>query len=126
MPQTPAEFVFSFAIITLAGYVRGYGGFGFSMITVVGLTLLFPPAVVVPVVLLLEVLASAIPAVLVANAADEVRRQALERSAAGGWMRQLHLATGGWSGLNGNYAAGILEGIAHYHPDLTDLLEAEI
>jgi uncharacterized membrane protein YfcA len=59
MPQTPAEFILSFAIILLAGYVRGYGGFGFSMITVVGLTLLFPPAVVVPVVLLLEVLASA-------------------------------------------------------------------
>ena len=59
MPQTPAEFAFAFTVILLAGYVRGYGGFGFSMITVVGLTLLFPPAVVVPVVLLLEVLASA-------------------------------------------------------------------
>ncbi len=59
MPQTPVEFAFAFTVILLAGFVRGYGGFGFSMITVVGLTLLYPPAVIVPAVLLLEVLASA-------------------------------------------------------------------
>jgi len=59
MPHTPLEFVFFAAVIMLAGYVRGYGGFGFSMITVAGLSLLFPPAIIVPGVLLLEVVASA-------------------------------------------------------------------
>ncbi len=58
MPRTPAEFAFSFTVVLLAGYVRGYGGFGFSMITVAGLSLLFPPAVIVPGVLLLEIVAS--------------------------------------------------------------------
>ena len=59
MPRTPAESIFFVTVIVLAGYVRGYGGFGFSMITVAGLSLLFPPAVVVPGVLLLEIVASA-------------------------------------------------------------------
>jgi len=58
MPHTPAEFIFFVIIVILAGYVRGYGGFGFSMITVAGLSLLFPPAVIVPAVLLLEIAAS--------------------------------------------------------------------
>lgn len=58
MPQTPLEFVFFTVVIMLAGYVRGYGGFGFSMITVSGLSLLFSPAIIVPGVLLLEVAAS--------------------------------------------------------------------
>ena len=59
MPRTPAEYVFFAAVILLAGYVCGYGGFGFSMITVAGLSLLFPPAIIVPGVLLLEIVASA-------------------------------------------------------------------
>ena len=45
--------------ILAAGVVRGYSGFGFSMISVVSLSLILPPAEVVPVILLLEVLASA-------------------------------------------------------------------
>jgi uncharacterized protein len=58
MPRTPAETLFFVTVVILAGYVRGYGGFGFSMITVSGLALLFPPAVIVPGVLLLEIVAS--------------------------------------------------------------------
>ena len=59
MPRTPAEFAFFVIVILLAGYVRGYGGFGFSMISVAGLALLFSPAVIVPAVLLMEIVASA-------------------------------------------------------------------
>ncbi len=59
MPHTLVEYAFLITVIILAGYVRGYGGFGFSMITVAGLSLLFPPAVIVPGVLLLEIVASA-------------------------------------------------------------------
>jgi sucrose-6-phosphatase len=33
---------------------------------------------------------------------------------------RLYCAQGGWRGLNGNYGAGILEGVAHFRPDLAD------
>lgn len=59
MPHTLLEFVYFAFVILLAGYVRGYGGFGFSMITVAGLSLLFPPTVIVPAVLCMEIMASA-------------------------------------------------------------------
>ena len=58
IPETPA-LIFSLAVILLAGFVRGYSGFGFSMIVVVSLSLIFPPAKIVPVILMLEVTASA-------------------------------------------------------------------
>ena len=59
MPHTMAEYAFFTGILLVAGYVRGFGGFGFSMITVAGLSLLFSPVVIVPAVLLLEIVASA-------------------------------------------------------------------
>jgi uncharacterized membrane protein YfcA len=45
-------------ILFLAGLVRGFSGFGFSMVAVTGLSLLRPPAEIIPMVLSLEVLAS--------------------------------------------------------------------
>lgn len=71
----------------------------------------------------LEVLVSPIPAVLVANGHPEVRERARRESATAGLADRLYCARGDWSGMNGNYAAGILEGIAHFRPDLIDLLE---
>lgn len=65
----------------------------------------------------IEVLESTVPAVLVANAREDVRVAALDRAAALGNSARLHIARGGWSGLNGNYAAGILEGVAHFIPE---------
>lgn len=47
-----------FAVALGAGVVRGFSGFGFSALTVAGLSLFVPPATVVPAVLSLEVLAS--------------------------------------------------------------------
>lgn len=44
--------------ILAAGIVRGYSGFGFSMIAVTSLTLFFPAVDVVPTILILEVAAS--------------------------------------------------------------------
>lgn len=70
----------------------------------------------------LEVLASPIPAVLVANGHPDVRLEARRLAAAGGWAHLLYEATGGWGGMNGNYSAGILEGVAHFRPDLADFL----
>lgn len=66
----------------------------------------------------IEVLAGPLPAVLVANADEAVRRQAVERARAQGHADLLYLARGGWAGMNGNYSAGVLEGLAHFRPDL--------
>jgi HAD superfamily hydrolase (TIGR01484 family) len=64
----------------------------------------------------LEVLVSPIPSVLVANASDEVRAQALELADRNGHGAGLYAARGGLFGMNGNYSAGMLEGIAHFYP----------
>ena len=44
--------------ILSAGIIRGYSGFGFSMIAMMSVTLLLPPSEVVPIILMLEVVAS--------------------------------------------------------------------
>jgi sucrose-6F-phosphate phosphohydrolase len=64
----------------------------------------------------LEVLVSPIPAVLVANAEADVRRMATMQAKNADRVAQLYVARGGFMGMNGNYSAGILEGIAHYYP----------
>lgn len=64
----------------------------------------------------LPVLTSKIHSVLVANATEEVRQQAVQMAAAHGTQDALYLATGGLLGMNGNYSAGILEGCVHYMP----------
>ncbi|MFU8788891.1 MAG: HAD-IIB family hydrolase [Methylobacter sp.] len=64
----------------------------------------------------LPVLTSPINSVLVANATDEVRRQALQLAQEQATETALYLATGGFMGMNGNYSAGILEGVVHYLP----------
>jgi len=63
------------------------------------------------------VLASAVPSVLVANADCEVVEQAQTQARQQGTMAAFYLAQGGFLGMNGNYSAGILEGVAYYHPD---------
>jgi len=64
----------------------------------------------------LPVLISRVQSVLVANAADAVKTQAQELARQNGTEAALYLAQGGFMGLNGNYAAGILEGVAHFLP----------
>ena len=66
----------------------------------------------------LEVLASRVPAVLVANSRPDVQDLALELAEEAGTLACLYIAEGGYLGMNGNYAGGMLEGIAHYHPGL--------
>lgn len=66
----------------------------------------------------LEVLASHIPSVLVANGHPAVRVEAQRLAESQGHPDRLYEAVGGWEGMNGNYSAGILEGIAHFRPDL--------
>ncbi|MCW8917959.1 MAG: HAD-IIB family hydrolase [Gammaproteobacteria bacterium] len=68
----------------------------------------------------IEVLASPIPAVLVANAQPEVRQLALRLATEAGLGERLYIAHGGFMGMNGYYSAGMLEGIAHYYPQLRE------
>lgn len=65
----------------------------------------------------LEVLVSRLQAVVVANAETEIKDTAQAMAAENGNSDQLYIARGGFMGMNGNYSAGMLEGIAHYCPD---------
>lgn len=66
----------------------------------------------------LTVLCSHIQSVLVANAPEDVRKQALTMAADNGYQDALYLARGDFLGMNGNYAAGILEGVTHFIPEI--------
>lgn len=68
----------------------------------------------------LDVLVSGLQAVLVKNAAEDVRKTACHRLAEKGLDDRLYLAKGGFKGMNGNYAAGVLEGLAHFFPEIAD------
>jgi len=73
----------------------------------------------------LEVLVSSLQAVLVRNAPPEVREEAERRAAESGESERLYVARGGFLGMNGNYSAGVLEGLAHYLPHTRDWLESD-
>jgi len=68
----------------------------------------------------IEVLVSSIPGVLVANSQADIQSLAYKLADKNGYSDQLYLAQGEFNGLNGHYAGGILEGIAHYHPKVID------
>ncbi len=57
-PLAPALLVYSLCVVFAAGIVRGFAGFGFSAITVAGMSLVISPALVVPAIFALEILAS--------------------------------------------------------------------
>jgi len=61
----------------------------------------------------LDVLLSDIPSVLVANA-DAKIKASLDTA----HQDDLYRAHGNYLGMNGNYSAGILEGVAHFRPDI--------
>ena len=50
--------LYAFSAILIAAVIRGYSGFGFSALTVTSLSLILPPAEVVPTAFLLEIAAS--------------------------------------------------------------------
>ena len=58
LPAAPAQLGYGMSVVLLAGVVRGFAGFGFSALSVAGMSLFFSPAQVVPAVFVLEVLAS--------------------------------------------------------------------
>ena len=58
LPASPPQVAYGTAVVLFAGIVRGFAGFGFSALTVAGMSLLVSPAQVVPAAFVLEVLAS--------------------------------------------------------------------
>ncbi len=72
----------------------------------------------------LPVLTSGLAAILVANAAEDVRTEALAALRREGRQDCLYLARGGLLGMNGNYSAGVLEGIVDAFPEALDWLSA--
>jgi len=71
----------------------------------------------------LHALTSGLQAVLVANASEFVRNSAQEALAAKGISEKLYLARGDFFGMNGNYSAGVLEGLAHFKPEVRRWIE---
>lgn len=71
----------------------------------------------------LEVLGSHIHAILVANAHPEIQEEALRLATASDLPDALYIAKGGFLGMNGHYAAGVLEGLAHYLPETAGWME---
>jgi sucrose-6-phosphatase len=71
----------------------------------------------------LAVLISPIRSVLVANASAEVRQQAEQQVIDNGHSDALYFAEGDFLGMNGNYSAGILEGVAHYAPETKNIMD---
>lgn len=72
----------------------------------------------------LHALTSHINGILVANAEPEVKSKAIETVQAAGLDNTLYLAKGGFLGMNGNYSAGVLEGLAHYLPETLEWMTA--
>lgn len=65
----------------------------------------------------LSVMASSVPSVLVANASSEVKEKALQMVQQNDNACSLYFASGLNSDMNGNYAAGIVEGVYYFHPE---------
>ena len=73
----------------------------------------------------LAMLTGRLQAVLVANATADVRADAAALTEAAGTQALLYQARGDFHGMNGYYAAGILEGVAHYLPETAQWWEGE-
>jgi hypothetical protein len=74
----------------------------------------------------LDVLTSGMQAIIVKNAAADVRRSALDRLDERGQTQRLYQAKGDFHGMNGNYAAGVLEGLVHFFPETADWIQSAL
>jgi len=71
------------------------------------------------------VMSSSLQSVLVANASDKVRQDAVHCAEQNRQREKLYLAKGDFMGMNGNYSAGILEGVVHFVPETAAWLADE-
>ena len=74
----------------------------------------------------MDVICSDIPSIIVANATSEFKSHARSMVQKSDLQDTLYIASGFTNRLNGNYAAGILEGICHYKPEVEEWLLSEL
>jgi hypothetical protein len=74
----------------------------------------------------LDVLTSGLQAILVKNAMAEVRKEAVKKLSQKNMENRLYLPEGNFWGLNGNYAAGVIEGLVHFVPETGELVAAAV
>ncbi|MEJ2730589.1 MAG: HAD-IIB family hydrolase [Deltaproteobacteria bacterium] len=74
----------------------------------------------------LDVLTSGLQAILVKNARAEVRKEAVKKLSHKHMLNCLYLPEGNFWGLNGNYAAGVIEGLVHFVPETAELVAATV
>ncbi len=66
----------------------------------------------------LDVFRSSIPSIVVGNATAAIKQMAQDAS-----PPDLYIATGCQEGLDGNYSAGVLEGVCHFWPDVREWIK---
>lgn len=71
----------------------------------------------------LPVLSSPIPSVLVANATDDIKQTAIKQVIQNNCLDSLYIANSKALNMNGNYAAGVLEGVWHFAPEMRNKLQ---
>jgi hydroxymethylpyrimidine pyrophosphatase-like HAD family hydrolase len=74
----------------------------------------------------LDALTSGLQAILVKNASEEVRKQAVGLLSEKNMMHCLYLTRGDFAGMNGNYAAGVIEGLVHFLPETSRLIASAL
>ena len=70
----------------------------------------------------LDVLTSGLQTILVKNATEDVRKNALKKLSEKNLTNRMYLPQGNFFGMNGNYAAGVMEGLAHFIPETRALI----
>jgi hypothetical protein len=70
----------------------------------------------------LDVLTSGLQAILVKNASEDVRKEAIDSLSDMRMTNCLYLPKGNFCGMNGNYAAGVLEGLVHFIPETAKII----
>ncbi|MEE4607079.1 MAG: HAD-IIB family hydrolase [Desulfobacteraceae bacterium] len=70
----------------------------------------------------LDVLTSGQQTILVKNATEDIRKEAIKKLSEKNLTNRLYLPRGNFFGMNGNYAAGVMEGLAHFIPETRALI----
>ncbi len=74
----------------------------------------------------LDALTSGLQAILVKNSTADVQKAALQELEAKGLTDCLYIARGDLHGMNGNYAAGVIEGLVYFFPEIAGWLDLGI
>ena len=70
----------------------------------------------------LDVLTSGLQTILVKNATEDIRKEAIKKLSEKNLTNRLYSPQGNFFGMNGNYAAGVMEGLVHFIPETRELI----